>query len=80
MRWRMGATILIVEDDRNIGNLVRTYLERDGYRVVWVRSGEDGLAELERQRPGLVVLDVGPARHRRVRGLPAHPRAAARRR
>jgi DNA-binding response OmpR family regulator len=59
MRWRMGATILIVEDDRNIGNLVRTYLERDGYRVVWVRSGEDGLVELERQRPGLVVLDVG---------------------
>ena len=59
MRWRMGATILIVEDDRNIGNLVRTYLERDGYRVVWVRSGEEGLAELQRQRPGLVVLDVG---------------------
>jgi DNA-binding response OmpR family regulator len=59
MQWRMGATILIVEDDRNIGNLVRTYLERDGYRVVWVRSGEEGLAELERQRPGLVVLDVG---------------------
>jgi DNA-binding response OmpR family regulator len=59
MRWRMGATILIVEDDRNIGNLVRTYLERDGYRVVWVRSGEEGLAELRRQRPGLIVLDVG---------------------
>ena len=59
MRWRMSATILIVEDDRNIGNLVRTYLERDGYGVVWVRSGEDGLAEVERLRPGLVVLDVG---------------------
>ena len=46
MRWRMSATILIVEDDRNIGNLVRTYLERDGYGVVWVRSGEDGLLPL----------------------------------
>ncbi|NLE22479.1 MAG: response regulator transcription factor [Actinobacteria bacterium] len=55
----MAAGILIVEDDRNIGNLVRRYLERDGYRVIWVRSGEDGLVELERQRPDLVVLDVG---------------------
>ena len=55
----MDGTILIVEDDHNIGNLVRTYLERDGYRVVWVRSGEDGLAELERHTLSLVVLDVG---------------------
>ena len=58
VRW-MATGILIVEDDRNIGNLVRTYLERDGYRVTWVRSGEDGLVELQRQRPDLVVLDVG---------------------
>ena len=55
----MDGTILIVEDDRNIGNLVRTYLERDGYRVVWVRSGEEGLVELERHTLSLVVLDVG---------------------
>ncbi len=56
---RMAAGILIVEDDRNIGHLVRQYLERDGYRVTWVRSGEDGLVALDRQRPDLVVLDVG---------------------
>jgi len=55
----MDGTILIVEDDRNIGNLVRTYLERDGYMVVWVRSGEEGLVELERHTLSLVVLDVG---------------------
>jgi DNA-binding response OmpR family regulator len=58
-RRRVDATILIVEDDHNIGNLVRTYLERDGYTVVWVRSGEEGLAELERHPLSLVVLDVG---------------------
>jgi DNA-binding response OmpR family regulator len=58
VRW-MTAGILIVEDDRNIGHLVRQYLERDGYRVTWVRSGEDGLADLDGQRPDLVVLDVG---------------------
>ena len=58
--WRrVEATLLIVEDDHNIGNLVRTYLERDGYRVLWVRSGEEGLAELERHQLALVVLDVG---------------------
>src|SRR5450756_1588269 len=55
----MGTTVLIVEDDHNIGNLVRTYLERDGYGVVWVRSGEEGLAELGRHAVSLVVLDVG---------------------
>jgi DNA-binding response OmpR family regulator len=55
----MDATILIVEDDRNIGNLVRTYLQREGYSVLWVRSGEDALAELDRHPLSLVVLDVG---------------------
>jgi DNA-binding response OmpR family regulator len=56
---RMNATILVVEDDRNIGDLLRTYLERDGYRVLWVRSGEAGLVEIERHPVSLVVLDVG---------------------
>ena len=56
---RMHSTVLIVEDDHNIGSLVRTYLERDGYGVVWVRSGEEALAELERHPLSLVVLDVG---------------------
>jgi DNA-binding response OmpR family regulator len=59
VRRSMGARVLVVEDDHNIGNLVRTYLERDGYGVLWVRSGEEGLAELDRQHPDLVVLDVG---------------------
>ncbi len=55
----MDTTVLIVEDDHNIGNLVRTYLQRDGFGVIWVRSGEEGLAELARHAVGLVVLDVG---------------------
>jgi DNA-binding response OmpR family regulator len=52
-------TVLLVEDDPSIGGLVRTYLGRDGYPVVWVRSGEDALDELGRHDVGLVVLDVG---------------------
>jgi DNA-binding response OmpR family regulator len=55
----MATTIMVVEDEPNIGGLVRTYLERDGYRVLWVRSGEAALAELGRHPIGLVVLDIG---------------------
>jgi DNA-binding response OmpR family regulator len=54
-----GPVLLLVEDESSIGMLVRSYLERDGYRVVWVRSGEEALVELSRHAPRLVVLDVG---------------------
>jgi two-component system, OmpR family, response regulator len=55
----MAALIMVVEDEPNIGALVRTYLARDGYEVLWVRSGEDALAELPRHAVTLVVLDIG---------------------
>src|SRR5450432_4051853 len=55
----MGVTVMIVEDEPNIGALVRTYLERAGYRALWVRSGEDALTELRRQPVALVILDIG---------------------
>jgi len=55
----MAAMIMVVEDEPNIGSLVRTYLERDGYRVLWLRNGEDALAELRRHPIKLVVLDIG---------------------
>jgi DNA-binding response OmpR family regulator len=54
-----GALLLLVEDEPSVGGLVRTYLERSGYRVVWVRSGEEALVEVGRQAPRLVLLDVG---------------------
>ena len=38
---------------------MRTYLGRDGYRVVWVRTGEEALAEFTRHPIRLVVLDIG---------------------
>jgi DNA-binding response OmpR family regulator len=38
---------------------VQGYLTRDGYRVVWVRSGTEALAELERHPVRLVLLDIG---------------------
>jgi len=54
-----GGTVLLVEDEEAIGTLVRTYLARDGYRVVWVRSGEEALAEVTRHPVRIVVLDIG---------------------
>ncbi len=55
----MADTIMVVEDEPNIGALIRTYLERSGYKALWVRSGEDALVELRRHPIKLVVLDIG---------------------
>lgn len=58
--WRpTGGTVLVVEDEPSISQLVRTYLIREGYRVVCVRSGGEALAEVDRAGPRLVVLDIG---------------------
>ncbi len=54
-----GAQLLLVEDEESIGSLVRAYLEQSGYRVAWVRSGEEALQSLEVVRPRLVILDIG---------------------
>ncbi|HET9691157.1 MAG TPA: response regulator transcription factor [Acidimicrobiales bacterium] len=53
------GTIVVVEDDPNIADLVELYLRRDGWRVVQAPDGARGLAAVDRERPALVVLDVG---------------------
>jgi DNA-binding response OmpR family regulator len=55
----MAGTILLVEDEPSVGELVKGYLGRDGYRVIWVRTGEEALAELERHPVRMVILDIG---------------------
>jgi DNA-binding response OmpR family regulator len=55
----MSGTVLLIEDEESIASVVRAYLERDGYKVAWARSGADGLAELSRHAVRLVVLDIG---------------------
>ncbi|MBA3844604.1 MAG: response regulator transcription factor [Actinobacteria bacterium] len=55
----VAGTVLLVEDEPSVGELVRAYLTRDGYRVIWVRSGEEGIAELDRHPIRLVLLDIG---------------------
>lgn len=53
------GTVVVVEDDPDIADLIDLYLRRDGYRVLQATSGERGLQTVERERPRLVILDIG---------------------
>jgi DNA-binding response OmpR family regulator len=53
------GTILIVEDEPNIADLVDLYLTREGFRVLKQGTGEGALAAVRDHRPRLVVLDIG---------------------
>jgi len=53
-----GGRILLVEDEEDIASLVRAYLERDGFQVVWATRGTDGLQEFERHDIRLAILDL----------------------
>jgi two-component system alkaline phosphatase synthesis response regulator PhoP len=50
--------ILVVDDDKEIVRLVRAYLEKAGYKVLFAYDGETALHILRRDRPALVVLDL----------------------
>ena len=52
------ATILIVDDDPKIRDLLRLYVERERHRVVEAEDGPGAIAAVERARPDLVLLDV----------------------
>jgi DNA-binding response OmpR family regulator len=55
-----GSVLLLVEDDDSIGRLVKQYLEQqEGWRVLWLRTGEEAVGELRRHPVRLMVLDVG---------------------
>jgi DNA-binding response OmpR family regulator len=54
-----AGTIVVVEDDPNIADLVDLYLRRDGFRVIQAADGAAGLAAVDRERPRLEILDVG---------------------
>jgi DNA-binding response OmpR family regulator len=54
----VDARILVAEDDTEQAELIRRYLERDGYSVVVVHDGRSAIDEARRRRPDLLVLDV----------------------
>lgn len=54
---RVG-TVLVVDDERVVRDVVARYLERDGYVTLEAADGEEAKRILEREKPALVVLDV----------------------
>jgi DNA-binding response OmpR family regulator len=52
-------SILVVDDERKIADLARDYLEHAGFAVRIAADGETALAAVRRDRPDLVVLDLG---------------------
>jgi DNA-binding response OmpR family regulator len=55
----MAATVLLVEDERKLRDLVRSYLERAGFTVLSTGSGAEALTLAASGSPDLVVLDLG---------------------
>lgn len=53
-----ARTVLVVDDEANIRELVSQYLRREGFDVTEAASGEDALASMARTMPDLVILDV----------------------
>jgi DNA-binding response OmpR family regulator len=54
----MATSVLIVEDDRNIAELLQMYLEKEGYAVTVAADGGQGLTKFRSIKPDLVLLDV----------------------
>ncbi len=52
------AAVLIVEDDRNIADLLRIYLEKEGYRAVLAFDGQQGIDFFQSEKPDLILLDL----------------------
>ena len=54
----MAVSVLIVEDDHNIAELLQLYLEKEGYAVTIAADGGQGLSKFRAIRPDLVLLDL----------------------
>ena len=59
-----NGTVVVVEDDPHIADLVDLYLRREGFRVLLAADGEKGLDLFKREDPWIVILDVGLPGHR----------------
>ncbi len=54
----MSKDILIVDDDKNICEVIKLYLLKEGYKVTLAYDGQAGIEAFERSAPALVVLDI----------------------
>src|SRR5213592_1781199 len=53
------SRVLIVEDDKDLRDLVRTVVEREGMATIEAADGREGLRQFYEHRPQLVILDIG---------------------
>ena len=54
----VNKKVVVIDDEASVQEVVRGYLERDGYLVYLAGDGDEGLALAERIKPGLIVLDL----------------------
>jgi DNA-binding response OmpR family regulator len=55
---RMAVSVLVVEDDKNIAELLQLYLEREGYAVTIASDGGQGVSKFRAISPDLILLDL----------------------
>jgi len=58
MTTKAGKKILIVEDEKDILQLVKLYLEKEGYRTCTATTGLEGLKQVKTEHPDLIILDL----------------------
>jgi DNA-binding response OmpR family regulator len=54
----MTQTILVVDDEQNLREMIRVYLEQEGYRVLEAPNGQEALFIARHEKPDLIILDL----------------------
>lgn len=54
----MAKKVLVIEDDANIAEILKLYLERDGFSVYFSDNGKEGIEKFKQLTPDLVLLDI----------------------
>ncbi|MBN1941588.1 MAG: response regulator [Candidatus Diapherotrites archaeon] len=54
----MPKTIMVVDDEPDVRNTVKTVLEKNGYKVVTAVNGDNCLEKLKTEKPDLILLDI----------------------
>ena len=54
----MDKHILVIDDDKNICEVIKLYLQKEGYKVTVAYDGQAGIDAFERETPDLIVLDI----------------------
>jgi CheY-like chemotaxis protein len=56
--WPRLPRVLVAEDERDVAELIRHHLTKDGYDAVLARTGPEALERARRKKPDLILLDI----------------------